>query len=153
MSEDDNLIVVKDVYSAYRDRDIPALLNCLAEDVKWFSMGPPEIIRSAGTRYGRAQIEQYLGSLEGMGEAERFEPREFIAEGDKVVTIGDSQRHIKSTGSIITSPWIHVFTLSGGKITEVRSFYDTAAAIAALESTQARPASTMRSEPVRPGIF
>ena len=93
MSEYDNLNVVKDTYLAYRDRDIPALLNCLADDVKWFSLGPPDIIPTAGTRYGRRQVEQYFATLEDAEEVGSPEPQEFIAEGDKVVAIGDLQRH------------------------------------------------------------
>ncbi len=33
MGENENLNVVKDTYLAYRDLDIPALLNCLTDDV------------------------------------------------------------------------------------------------------------------------
>ena len=74
MSEHDNLNIVKDTYVAYRKRNIPALLNCLADDVKWFSIGPPDIIPTAGTRHGRDQVEQYFVALDGMEEADDFEP-------------------------------------------------------------------------------
>jgi len=148
MSENDNLNVVKDAYRAYRDRDIPALLKCLADDVKWFAIGPPEIIPSAGTRYGRDQVEQYFTTLEVTEEVDGLRPREFIAEGDKVVAIGDLQRHIKSTGSSINSPWVHVFILRAGKIYDFRSFYDTAAAVAALSGMQA-PASRVGTSQTR----
>ena len=144
MSEYDNLNVVKEIYSAHRGRNIPALLDYLADDVRWFSIGPPEIIPTAGTRYGRNQVEQYFATLDGMEELEGFEPQEFIVQGDKVVAIGDLERYVPSTGILAKSPWIHVFTLQKGKIAEFRSFYDTAAAIAALESTQARGASTVK---------
>src|SRR2546430_10822776 len=107
MSEHDNLNIVKYTYLAHRHRKISALLNCLADDVKWFASGPPDIIPSAGTRYGRDQVEQYFAVLEDAEEDLIFEPTEFIAEGDKVVAIGDLQRPIKSTGTLINSPWIH----------------------------------------------
>jgi ketosteroid isomerase-like protein len=149
MSEHDNLNVVRDAYLAYRDRNPDALRNCLAEDVKWFAIGPPDLIPTAGTRYGRHQVERYFATLEDAEEVRSLEPQEFIAEGDKVVAIGNLQRHVTSTGSVINSPWIHVFTLQKGKITEFRSFYDTAAAIAALENKQPRPASRVRSETLR----
>ncbi|HEU5237147.1 MAG TPA: nuclear transport factor 2 family protein [Pyrinomonadaceae bacterium] len=138
MSEYDNLNVVKEIYSAQRGRNIPALLEFLTDDVRWFSIGPPESIPTAGTRYGRNQVEQYFTSLHGMEELENCEPQEFIVQGDKVVAIGDLQRYVPSTGSLVKSPWIHVFTLHKGKIAEFRSFYDTAAAIAALEGGRAR---------------
>jgi ketosteroid isomerase-like protein len=149
MSEQENLNVVRDAYSAYRDRDFDALRNGLAEDVKWFAIGPPDTIPTAGMRHGRDQVEEYFATLEGAEAVESLEPREFIAEDDKVVAIGDLQRPVRSTGSVINSPWIHVFTLKKGKITEFRSFYDTAAAIAALENKQPRPASRVEPHPLR----
>ena len=132
MSEQDNLSVVRSAYLAYRDRNFAALRNCLAEDVKWFAIGPPNLIPTAGTRYGRDQVEQYFATLEGMEDIQSFEPEEFIVQGDKVVAIGDLERRIDALGNLRQSPWVHVFTLRQGKISNFRSFYDTAAAVTAL---------------------
>jgi ketosteroid isomerase-like protein len=138
MGEHENLEVVRDTYLAYRDLDIPALLNCLTDDVMWFSIGPPEIIPTAGTWYGRGQVEHYFATLQGTEEVQSFNPEEFIVEGDKVVAMGHLQHNVRSTGSLIESPWIHVFTLRDGKISEFRAFYDTAVAVAALADIQSR---------------
>ena len=148
MTEYDNLKIVKEIYLAQQGRNIPALLDFLANDVRWFSIGPPESIPTAGTRYGRDQVEQYFQTLDGMEELENCEPREFIVQGDKVVAIGDFQRYVAATGRRRNSPWIHVFTLDNGKITEFRSFYDTAATIAALEK-QPSPVSKVESTTLR----
>ena len=134
MNELDNLKVVRDVYLAYRDRNFDALRNCLAEDVKWFAIGPPDVIPTAGTRYGRDQVEQYFVTLDDIEGIESFEPEEFILEGDKVVAMGDLERRVDSKGRVLQSPWVHVYTVRNGKITDFRSFYDTAAAVTALES-------------------
>ena len=134
----DNLKVVRDAYLAYRDRNFDALRNCLAEDVKWFAIGPPDVIPSAGTRYGRDQVEQYFVTLDDKEAIRSFEPEEFIVEGDKVVAMGDLERRVDSTGSVLQSPWVHVYTLRNGKISDFRSFYDTAAALEALASAHSR---------------
>jgi ketosteroid isomerase-like protein len=138
MSELDNLKVVRDLYLAYRDRNFDALRNCLAEDVKWFAIGPPDIIPTAGTRYGQDQVEQYFVTLDDMEAIESFEPEEFILEGDKVVAMGDLERRVDSKGRVLQSPWVHVYTVRNGKITDFRSFYDTAAAVTALASGHPR---------------
>jgi len=138
MNELDNLKVVRDVYLAYRDRNFDALRNCLAEDVKWFAIGPPDVIPTAGTRYGRDQVEQYFVTLDDMEAIESFEPKEFILEGDKVVAMGDLERRVDSKGRVLQSPWVHVYTVRNGKITDFRSFYDTAAAVTALASGHSR---------------
>jgi len=138
MNELDNLKVVRDVYLAYRDRNFDALRNCLAEDVKWFAIGPPDVIPTAGTRYGRDQVEQYFVTLDDIEGIESFEPEEFILEGDKVVAMGDLERRVDSKGRVLQSPWVHVYTVRDGKITDFRSFYDTAAAVTALASGHSR---------------
>ena len=138
MNELDNLKVGRDVYLAYRDRNFDALRNCLAEDVKWFAIGPPDVIPTAGTRYGRDQVEQYFVTLDDIEGIESFEPEEFILEGDKVVAMGDLERRIDSKGRVLQAPWVHVYTVRNGKITDFRSFYDTAAAVTALASGHSR---------------
>lgn len=153
MREYNNLNIVKDTYVAYRDRDLPGLLNCLADDVRWFAIGPPDLIPTSGTRHGRDQVEQYFSILEDVEDVEILRPHEFIVDGDKVVAIGNMQRLVRSTGSVIDSPWVHVFTLQNGKIIEFRSFYDTAGAVVALEHTRPQPANRLRSESLRPSIY
>jgi ketosteroid isomerase-like protein len=154
MSELDNLNVVRDAYLAYRDRNFDALRNCLAKDVRWFALGPPDLIPTAGTRYGHEQVEQYFVTLDVIENVQSFEPEEFIVEGDKVVAMGHLQRHVDSTGSLLQSPWVHIFTLSNEKISDFRSFYDTAAAVTALgDIVQSRLSNLRASEtplPVTP---
>src|SRR6267142_3842581 len=153
MSELDNLKVVRDVYLDYRDRNFDALRHCLAKDVKLFDIGPPDIIPTAGTRYGRDQVEQYFVTLDDMEAIRSFEPEEFIVEGDKVVAMGDLERRVDSTGSVIQSPWVHVYILRNGKISDFRSFYDTAAAVTALASGPSRPRRVDRVGARRPTIM
>jgi len=154
MSEHDNLNVVRDAYLAYRDRNFDALRNCLADDVKWFAIGPPDLIPTAGTRYGRDQVEQYFATLDGIEDVQSLVPQEFIVEGDKVVVMGDLERRVDSTGSLLQSPWVHVFTVRNGKISDFRSFYDTAAAVMALAGVVQTRAHDLRiSETPIPAIL
>jgi uncharacterized protein len=134
MHEDENVDVVKDAYRAFRENNFDVLLECLDENVKWFAIGPPHLIPTAGTRYGAEQVEQYFCLLGEKGELKRLTPLEFIAEDDRVVVIGEQEGEVTATGSSIRSPWVHVFTLRRGRIREFRAFYDTAATIDALDT-------------------
>ena len=127
MNEHENVNVVKDAYRAFGEGNLEDLIAVLDESVKWFSIGPPHLIPTAGTRYGPEQVEKYFWLLKQQGQLKGWWPLEFIAEDDKVVTIGEWQTELSATGSLIRSPWVHVFTLRDGKICEFRSFYDTAA--------------------------
>ena len=128
-----NKKVVKDVYTAFQHRNIPALLDCLTEDVRWFSIGPPQLIPTAGTRYGRKQVDEYFSTFDMIEEVESFTPQEFIADEDKVVAIGEMRSLIKPTNTPIKTPWVHIFTFRKGKISDFRSFCDTATVVTALE--------------------
>jgi len=127
MNEHENVNVVKDAYRAFGEGNLEDLVAVLDECVKWFSIGPPHLIPTAGTRYGPEQVEKYFWMLRKNGQLKGWWPLEFIAEDEKVVTIGEWQTELTVTGSLIRSPWVHVFTLRNGKICEFRSFYDTAA--------------------------
>ena len=139
MNEHENVSVVKDAYRAFGEGNLDELLALLDDSVKWFSISPPHLIPTAGTRYGPEQVEQYFSLLRSSDQLKGCWPLEFIAEGDKVVTIGEWLSEVKASGSLIRSPWVHVFTLRDGKICEFRSFYDTAAVISGLESAAPRP--------------
>jgi len=131
MNEDINVKSVKDAYMAFQDRNIPALLRCLTDDVQWFEVGPQDVIPTAGLRKGRKQVEDFCSTLEATGDVQSFRPQNFIAQGDMVVVLGELTSRVRSTGSVINSPWVHVFKVSAGKISEFRSFYDSAAAVTA----------------------
>jgi ketosteroid isomerase-like protein len=49
-------------------------------------------------------------------EVQHFEPREFIADGDKVVALGHYAWHVKATGREFGDDFAHVFTLCNGKV-------------------------------------
>ena len=61
----------------------------------------------------------------------RFEPRDFFADGDKVVVLGFYESVIKTTGRTFAAEWVMVFTLRDGKVARFREFTDTVALSAA----------------------
>jgi uncharacterized protein len=134
MQERKNVDVVKDAYRAFNENNFDVLLECLDENVKWFAIGPPHLIPMAGTRYGPEQVEQYFALLGDNEELRSLKPLEFIAEEDHVVAIGEQEHLVTATGSATRSPWVHVFTLRHGRISEFRAFYDTASVIEALDT-------------------
>jgi uncharacterized protein len=153
MHEHENVDVVKDAYRAFSEGNLDVLLECLDDNVKWFAIGPPHIIPTAGTRYGPEQVSQYFSLLEANGQLRCLKATEFIAQDDKVVAIGELVSDVKATGSSVRSPWVHVFTLRRGRISEFRSFYDTAAVISALEGIQISRAPRVTSVLRTPVIY
>jgi ketosteroid isomerase-like protein len=140
MSEQDNTQIVKEAYAAFKRGDTNAILNLLADDVKWFHPGPTNIIPVAGMRHGREEVGQFFSTLDQHQEAKEFEPQEFIAQGDKVVALGHYVWRIKSNDREYASDWVHVFTLRDGKVVGFQEYYDTNACVDAFRSALAQTA-------------
>ena len=129
-----NVAVVQETYEAAGHGDIPALLDLLADDVEWTFQGPSEI-PFAGTRRGREGAAEFFSLVGGNIEFERFEPREFVAQGDTVVVLGFERSLIKPTGRTFEQEWAHVYKLRDGKVAEFLALEDTAAHAVALDAT------------------
>jgi uncharacterized protein len=136
MSEQLNLRLVQEFYAAFRRGDITGVLNILADDVGWFIPDPKDILPFVRRRQGREQVAQFIARLAETEDAEQFEPRQFIAQGDKVVALGHFRWGVKSTGYSYASDLVHVFTVHDGKVSNFREYLDTHAWAAAYPSAQ-----------------
>lgn len=131
MTEQENVQVVQRLYAAFQQGDFAAFLNTLADEAEWFVPGPKQILPWAGLRKGREQVAQFFAEFAQTTETQQFEPREFIAQGERVVVLGYRRDHVKATGRIFESEWVQVFSLCAGKIVSFRGYIDTAAIVAA----------------------
>ncbi len=130
MNATDNVNVVHECYAAFGSGDLPRMLATLAPDVAW-EFPASSIIPWAGRFDGHAGFTSFLAALGEHADAESFEPRHFVADGEYVVVLGRERFRVKATGKAWTTEWAHAFTVVGGKITEFREYTDTSAIEAA----------------------
>ena len=130
MSEQDNVGVVRRAYEDFKTGNIGGVLNSLAEDVDWRL---PEMsgIGFSGPRRGREAVAGFFSNLAEEQDAVSFEPREFVAQGDKVVALGTYRWRVKKNGREYGGEWAHVFTIRDGKVVSFHEYMDSAAAVAA----------------------
>jgi uncharacterized protein len=121
-----NVDVVRQTYEAVGRSDIPALLELLTDDVEWTLQGP-STIPFAGTRQGRDGVAKFFSLVGESVEFQKFEPRQFVAQGDLVVVLGFESNLIKPTGRRFEQQWAHVYTLRDGKVAKFLALEDTAA--------------------------
>ena len=127
MADRDNVQVVRDAYAAFQRGDITALLALVADNVEWHAIkGAEGVAPHAGARRGKAAVADFFAQLGASTEFTRFEPREFIAQGDQVVAIGEYAARVKSTGRSVASDWAMVFTVRDGKVVRFREWTDSA---------------------------
>jgi uncharacterized protein len=130
VSEQENTKLVRQVYDNFKSGDIKALLNLLADDIEW-QLPEIEDVPFSGKHRGQEQMGQFFASLVDAQEVQHFDPREFIAQGDKVVALGHYAWRVKSTGMEFGGDFAHVFTVGKGKVIRFHEYMDTAAAAAA----------------------
>ena len=127
MSESRNVQVVKDAYAAFLRGDVAAILALVDDNVQWHAVkGAEGVAPHAGLRQGRAAVGQFFQQVGGTIEFTKFEPREFIADGDQVAVIGDYEGKLKANGTKMKSDWVMVFTLRDGKVVRFREWTDSA---------------------------
>ena len=124
MSIENNIQTVKDFFAAIGGGDKEALLALVAEDIEWIV--PGEDWALAGTHRGHAGLADVLQKASEEIETST-EPREFIAQGDRVLVVGFARGKIKATNKTFEDDWIFAITVRDGKLTSIREYVDTQA--------------------------
>ena len=126
MQETQNTKVVQDAYAAFGRGDIPAVIANLADDIVWNGVyGAGSHVPMSGERRGKAAVAEFFGQVAANVNFSKFEPKEFVASGDKVVALGHYTA-TTPTNRTFDSDFAMVFTLRDGKVTHFQEFSDSA---------------------------
>jgi ketosteroid isomerase-like protein len=124
MSTHKNVQTVKDFFAAIGRGDSQGLLALVAEGIEWII--PGEDWPLAGMHRGHAGLADLLHTASKSIETST-EPREFIAQGDRVLVVGVATGKIKATRKPFKDDWVFDFTVRNGKVTKIREYIDTQA--------------------------
>lgn len=122
--------VVQEAYAAFGRGDVPAILELLDDKAEWKFVGAKGRPYARSAR-GKEDVASWFGSVAATEEIQAFEPREFIAGGDRVTVLGFERTVARATGKTYEAEWVHVFTVRDGRVVRFWGMYDTAAAAAA----------------------
>jgi ketosteroid isomerase-like protein len=120
------LNIIQQAYQAFGRRDIPALLNLVADQVDWEFVGSADLAY-ARRRQNKNEVASFFSELEKADDILAFEPREFIEAGDNVTVLGWTKGIARETKTPFETEWAHVFTVRDGKVVRWRGFANTAA--------------------------
>ena len=124
MSIEKNIQTVKDFFAALGRGDRAALLALADDDIEWIIPGQDWPL--AGTRHGHAGLTDLLETASRSLETST-EPREFVAQGDRVLVVGFARGRIKATNKTFEDNWIFAITVRDGRLTSIREYIDTQA--------------------------
>jgi ketosteroid isomerase-like protein len=127
MQEAQNTKLVQEAYAAFGRGDVQSILDSLDDSVVWLGVyGAGPQVPTSGERRGKAAVGAFFKQVAEHVNFSKFEPKEFVATGDKVVALG----HYTATTSIgksFDSDFAMVFTLRNGKVVRFQEFTDSAA--------------------------
>jgi ketosteroid isomerase-like protein len=125
MSEQDNVRVVQQLFKAITEGDAPGAAQMLADDVVLVSPGPKDLLPWAGEYHGPGGVLQYYTALTQGVEITGMEGSETIAQGDKVVMLGQHSARVRATGKTYDLNWAQVYTLREGRVAAMYSYHDS----------------------------
>ena len=129
-----NVELIQAAYAAFKRGDVQTILDSVSDTVEWIA-APVEPL--AGTYRGRDEVAGFFQKVNEIAEYSSFEPREYVAQGDRVIVLGSYRAKVKSTGRFYDCDWAMAFTVEDGKITEFQEFTDTATITSALPAASA----------------
>ncbi|MBI4416784.1 MAG: nuclear transport factor 2 family protein [Euryarchaeota archaeon] len=109
-----------------------AVVALSTSDVEWWAAGPPEVLPWAGSWRGPEAVGRWFDILNGTLEYDAWEPYEYVVQGETVVEFVRAGGRVRANGRRYESDIVRVWTFRDGRITRVRSFYDTAKYVEAM---------------------
>jgi ketosteroid isomerase-like protein len=126
MKESVNIETVKAMYAAFGRDDIPGMLKHMDESIV-FTVPGTSAVPMAGTRNGLREVQLFFDDLARRQEFTVFEPKDFIAQANRVVALVHYEGRDKVTGRSFIADAAMLWTFGDGKVIRFQEFTDTEA--------------------------
>ena len=125
MNDKEVAALVQQGYSLFSQGDIPGVLKLMSPNVSW-ELPQVDNVPFTGHFQGVEGVARFFSALAGALDIVKFEPREFIAQGNKVLVLGESRYRVKGQNEEFDTRWVDVLTVDNGAISSYEQFADTA---------------------------
>ena len=122
--QEQNIKLVEQLYSAFTNRDINAIISILSPEVEWGEPSNP-YNPAGGTRYGHKGFLEWLNIGRQAEEILALNPQKMLTDADSVAVIGHMKCRAISTGKTYESDFVHLVTIKDGKVIKFQEFFDT----------------------------
>jgi ketosteroid isomerase-like protein len=116
-----NVDIIRRGYTAFAEGDIATVLGLFSPEISWST---PDTVRFGGRCVGPAAVGEFFSKLPENFAELVVTPTTFIDRGDTVAVMG-THRGRSAAGIDFEIPWVHVWTLTGGKVTSFTEHFDT----------------------------
>ena len=119
----DNVQIVQGGYNDFLTGNVEGVLNRFADDFTFTVPGAPDI-PYAGTKRTREELLAFFQDLGQLVTFSAFEPREYVASGDRVVALGRYAGTINASAHPFDNDWAMVWRIRDGKVVEFTEYSD-----------------------------
>jgi ketosteroid isomerase-like protein len=112
--------VIEKMFAAFAEGNVEKILDTVSEDSVWIYHGT-QIIPKARFE-GKDGAQTFFSNILKHTEVLRFEPRQYIVEGDMVVVLGSEHQRVKRSGRELRQQWVQVYTVKNNLITRMEEF-------------------------------
>ena len=125
--------IVRGFYEALGRGDVPAVLASLHEKLEWTEA--ERFPYYSGTWHSPQEVlDKLLVPITRDWDGFSAKAHDFIADGDRVVSLGTYSGKSKATGRSMTSPFAHVWRVRDGRLASFNMYTDTAKVLEAMEN-------------------
>lgn len=104
----------------------------LADSAEWWVAGPRDVLPFAGSWRGLEGVAKFEKLLGATMRYDKVELREYLVSGNQVVAIFLGEGIARASGKSFRGEIVRVYTFDGGKVVQVRNYYDTGAYVRAV---------------------
>jgi ketosteroid isomerase-like protein len=112
--------VVDKMFEAFASINVDKILETVSDDTVWIYHGT-QVIPKAEYK-GRDGVRNFFQAILNGTEVIKFQPEQFIVEGNMVVVLGNEHQKIKKTGKELKQKWVQVYTIENDLITRMEEF-------------------------------
>jgi len=135
MREIANIETVRSICAAFTRGDLQGVLDRMDETIVWIVPGTTAV-PMAGKRTGIEEVRHFFEELSERLTFLVFEPREFIAQGNRVMVLVHYEGRDNQTGKPFAAESAMLWTIGNGRAIRFREYTDTEALASAARPSQ-----------------
>ena len=117
------IVVVQEMFSAFGTGDLERFINTVSEDTVWIYHGTHRIPKARFE--GKEGAARFIRNILTTTDIIKFEPQQYVTEGNTVVVIGEEHQKVKRSGEELKQRWVQVYTVENNLITRMEEFATT----------------------------
>jgi uncharacterized protein len=122
----DNVTLLKSLYDAFGQGDIPTVLGSLSPEIRWHEAESNPYMPSGEAWVGTEAVLNLFMKLDAEWDSFTVRPKSFYGAGDSVIVEARYSGTYKATGKSMDAQACHVWDVKDGKVTRFQQYLDTA---------------------------